>query len=134
MTTKPQIISLEPKGDEQGYLMVWEGNRNVPFEIKRCYYIYGTREGIVRGHHAHHKLKQLLICVSGSVDVYCEYGDKKETYRLDEPNKGLILDGLIWHEMLNFSKDAVLLVLADDYYDESDYVRDYNEFERLNRD
>ena len=134
MTTKPEIISFEKLGDEKGWLVVLENNTTIPFESKRCYYIYGTQEGVVRGHHAHRKLKQLLVCVSGSVDIYCEYADKKETYKLDQPNKGLILDGLIWHEMLNFSKGAVLLVLADNYYDESDYVRDYNEFLRLNND
>lgn len=128
MTTKPEILLFNPKGDEQGWLVVLENNQAVPFETKRCYFIYGTKEGVVRGHHAHRKLKQLLVCVSGSVDIYCEYANSKETFKLDSPNKGLLLDGLVWHEMLNFSKGAVLLVLADDYYDESDYVRDYKEF------
>ena len=128
MATRPQIVSFEPKGDEKGYLIVLENNKDVPFDVKRSYFIYGTRKGIVRGRHAHRKLKQLLVCVSGSVDIYCEYQDKKETYKLDNPAKGLLLEGLIWHEMLNFSDNAVLMVWADDYYDEADYVRNYEEF------
>ena len=92
MTTKPEILLFNPKGDEQGWLVVLENNQAVPFETKRCYFIYGTKEGVVRGHHAHRKLKQLLVCVSGSVDIYCEYANSKETFKLDSPNKGLLLD------------------------------------------
>ena len=127
-----EIISFEPKGDEKGWLVVLENQRTIPFVSKRSYFIYDTQKGVIRGRHAHLKLKQLLICVSGEVDIYVEYGPKKETYHLDRRDRGLLLEGLVWHEMLNFSKDAVLLVLADDYYDESDYVRDYDQFLRLN--
>lgn len=134
MEKNPRMIEFIPKGDEDGYLVVLENNKEVPFDVKRTYFIYGTQGGIVRGHHAHHKLKQLLVCVSGSVDIYCEYKDKKETYKLDSPTKGLFIEGMIWHEMLNFSPDAVLMVWADDYYDESDYVRNYDDFLRLNND
>lgn len=130
---KPEIIFFDIKGDNEGSLIALESNRNVPFEIKRTYYIYGTAEGVTRGHHAHRALKQLLICVNGSVEIYCEYGEKKEIFLLDTPNKGLIIEGLIWHKMMNFSPNTVLLVLADDYYDESDYVRNYDEFLKLNR-
>lgn len=134
MKSSPKIIELKPKGDAKGHLIVLENNRDVPFDVKRTYFIYGTQQGIVRGHHAHHKLKQLLICVSGSVDIYCEFQKQKETYRLDAPTKGLLIEGLIWHEMLNFSEGSVLMVWADDYYDESDYVRNYSDFLRLNDD
>ena len=130
---KPEIILFDIKGDDEGSLCALESNRNVPFEVKRCYYIYGTANGVTRGHHAHRKLKQLLICVNGSVEIYCEYGENKEIFLLDSPAKGLVLEGLIWHKMMNFSPNTVLLVLADDYYDESDYVRDYKEFLELNR-
>lgn len=129
---KPEIIFLDANGNDEGWLVAIESNHNVPFEIKRCYYIYGTAEGITRGYHAHRKLKQLLICVNGSVEVYCEYGQTKESFLLDNPRKGLILDGLVWHTMTNFTSNAVLLVLADDYYDEADYVRSYDNFVELN--
>ncbi|MBO7644944.1 MAG: FdtA/QdtA family cupin domain-containing protein [Alphaproteobacteria bacterium] len=134
MNTTPKILQFDIMGDERGWLCVANGAKQIPFDIKRVYWIYGTEPGVARGKHAHHKLSQVLVCVSGSVDIYCEWGDKSETFTLSNANTGLLLNGLCWHEMRNFSPDAVLLVMASDYYDESDYVRDYNEFKRLNND
>ena len=128
MTAIPHIIKFKELGDERGNLIALENLRQIPFEVKRVFYIFGTQHGVIRGLHAHRKLHQVLICVSGSVDIYCEYGGKKEIYHLDNPAIGLDIQGLIWHDMRNFSEDSVLLVLANEYYDETDYIRDYQQF------
>lgn len=134
MTNVPKILQFNVLGDDRGWLCVANGAKEIPFDIKRVYWIFDTEKGVVRGKHAHRKLAQVLICVSGSVDIYCEWGDKKQTFKLSDAHTGLLLDGMVWHEMRNFSPGAVLMVMASDYYDESDYVRDYDEFKRLNND
>lgn len=122
-------VSLTKIGDPRGWLVPLEAGKNVPFSFKRVYCIFGTREGIVRGHHAHRALKQLLIATSGSVIVNCEWnGGKKSSYVLDSPEKGLLIEGMVWHTMADFTPDCVLTVLASDYYDEADYIRDYDIF------
>lgn len=125
---KVELVNFNILGDERGSLISLENSRNIGFDIKRMYYIYSTKKNISRGFHAHKKLKQLLIAVSGSVDVYCEYQNKKQQYSLNSPNIGLVLEGPVWHIMKNFSDDAVLIVLADDFYDENDYIREYEIF------
>ena len=95
------------------------------------YYIFDTTPGTVRGNHAHKNLKQVLICVSGACTIVCEMPDgTKMEYRLDWPNRGLLIEGLVWRQMKDFSKDAVLIVLASEHYDEADYIRDYNQFRK----
>lgn len=121
-------MRLISHGDERGNLIALESNKNVPFEIKRVYYIYSTKEKVSRGFHAHRDLKQLLVAVSGSVDIYCEAVWGNKTIHLSCPFEALLLEGLVWREMHNFSKDAVLLVLASDYYNESDYIRSHDQF------
>lgn len=118
-------------GDERGALISIENNINLPFEIKRVYYIYGTAHNITRGKHAHKRLKQLLICTSGSCKVYVDDRVQRKSFLLDRPDMGLYINGLVWHEMYDFSPDCVLMVLASDFYDESDYIRSYTEFCRL---
>ena len=122
-------------GDERGHLVVQESlSELVPFEIKRTFFILDTTPGTVRGKHAHHRNKQMLICVSGACTIKCEMPDgTKSEYRLDWPNKGLLVEGMVWHTMEEFSKDAVLLVLASEHYDETDYVRSYEEFKRISK-
>ena len=116
-------------GDERGQLVAIEAERQVPFEIKRVFYIYGTKEDIPRGNHSHYKTKQYLISVAGTCKVTLDDGKGvKTTYDLDEPNKGLFQDALIWGTMHDFSEDNVLLVFADDYYKKEDYITDYQEF------
>ena len=123
------LVNLDILGDERGSLIALESlSKKVPFDIKRVYYIFGTKPGVVRGKHAHYKLKQLLICVSGSVDILLDDGKNKDTIRLDSPDKGLYINDFIWREMQNFSQDAVLLVLASEHYKEEDYIRDYERF------
>ncbi len=122
------IINFQVMGDERGSLIALEENHNVPFDVKRVFYIYGTQTGISRGQHSHHKTKQLLIAINGGCKVTLDDGTKKETYTLNKPNVGLFQDALIWGEMHDFSLDCVLMVLADTYYDNSDYIREYDEF------
>jgi dTDP-4-dehydrorhamnose 3,5-epimerase-like enzyme len=115
-------------GDDRGSLVAIEGKKSVPFDIKRVYYIYGTKEGVSRGFHAHHNLKQVAVCLVGSCRFVLDNGKKKEELILDSPVKGLLVDNFIWHEMHDLSFDCVLMVMASDYYDESDYIRDYKIF------
>lgn len=129
-------IRFPIRGDERGRLIVQEGmSEFVPFEIKRTYFIFDTTPGVVRGNHAHHRNRQMLICVIGACTICCELPNgTKSTYRLDCPNKGLLIEGMVWHDMREFSKDAVLLVLASEHYDETDYVRSYDDFKSICQD
>lgn len=123
-----KLIDFKIMGDDRGSLIALEENHNVPFDVKRVYYIFGTKENVRRGYHAHRDLKQLAICVSGSCTFLLDNGKEKETIELMSPTQGLLIEGLIWREMFDFSPDCVLMVLADHYYDESDYIRDYDMF------
>jgi len=123
-----KIISFKSLGDERGSLVALEGNKNVPFDIKRVYCLFGTKEGVSRGFHAHRNLKQIAVCVTGSCRFVLDDGKQKEEVILDGAAKGLLIEDLIWREMYDFSHDCVLVVLASEYYDESDYIRDYSEF------
>ena len=115
-------------GDYRGQLVALEENRNIPFDLKRVFYIFGTQEGVSRGNHSHYKTKQFLVAVNGSCKVTLDNGKMKETFDLNKPNSGLFQDALIWGSMHDFSSDCVLMVLADEHYDESDYIRDYDMF------
>lgn len=123
-----QIINFNIMGDERGSLIALEANRHIPFDIKRVFYIYGTQDGVPRGQHSHYKTKQFLISVTGSCKVTLDNGRTKEVFDLNQPHIGLFQDSLIWGSMHDFSSDCVLMVLADTYYDESDYIRDYNKY------
>lgn len=132
MISNVQNVKFPVRGDERGKLVIQEGLSNaVPFEIKRTFFIFDTTPGTIRGSHAHYRNRQLLICVSGACTIKCEMPDgSKSEYRLDWPDKGLLVEGMVWHTMEEFSKDAVLLVLASEHYDETDYIRSYGEFKR----
>lgn len=121
-------LEFKKIGDDLGSLIAIEGNKSIPFEIKRVYYIFNTGSDVIRGKHAHKNLEQVLICVSGSCTVTCNDGTTKASFELNNPSKGLHIKDLIWREMFNFSPDCVLLCLASNIYDESDYIRNYNEF------
>ncbi len=123
-------IKFNILGDERGSLISLENNKNIPFKIKRTYYIFNTEKDVSRGFHAHKKLKQLAICLKGSCDFIMDDGKKREKITLTSPDVGLIIDAMQWHEMHNFSEDCIILVLADDVYDESDYIRDYETFQK----
>lgn len=123
-----KLIPLQNRGDERGSLVALEEGRNIPFAIKRVYYIFKTQKGVHRGFHAHKQLKQVAIAVRGSCRFVLDDGKEKIEILLDNPCQGLLIESFMWREMYDFSDDCVLMVLADQYYDESDYVREYSDF------
>ncbi|MBN3263467.1 sugar 3,4-ketoisomerase [Pectobacterium brasiliense] len=123
-----KIIQLQTHGDDRGALVALEQEKNIPFEIKRVYYLFKTKEGVRRGFHAHKTLKQVAIAVRGSCRFLLDDGNEKVELVLDNPAQGVVIEPHFWHEMYDFSEDCVLMVLADQPYDESDYIREYNKF------
>ena len=125
-----QVIKymFQPHGDERGQLIAIEEHKDIPFSIKRVYYMYDTGEGVVRGYHAHKKLQQILVCVHGSCKIRLDDGKEKKVVALERPYEGLYVSNAMWREMYDFSPDAVLMVFSSELYDESDYIRDYEEF------
>lgn len=123
-----KIFQLQRHGDERGSLISLEDEKNVPFPIRRVYYQFATKPGVRRGLHAHKSLRQMVIAVRGSCRFLLDNGDEKVELLLDNPAQGLLLEGMIWREMYDFSEDCVLMVLADAHYDENDYIRKYDEF------
>ena len=119
---------FQPHGDERGQLIALEEFNDIPFRIKRVYYMYDTVADVVRGHHAHKKLQQILVCVHGSCKIRLDNGKEQKVVALEKPYEGLYVANNMWREMFDFSEDAVLMVFASELYDESDYIRDYDEF------
>lgn len=128
-----KTIEFDLLGDDRGSLISLEENENIPFNIKRVYYIFGTEQGVARGFHAHKNLQQVAICVKGSCRFILDNGTNRESVVLDSPSVGLYIDNNKWREMHDFSEDCVLMVLASNYYDEEDYIRDYDDFLRVVR-
>jgi dTDP-4-dehydrorhamnose 3,5-epimerase-like enzyme len=128
-----KLIEIQELGDERGLLAVLQSSKNIPFNIQRVFYIYGTKEGVRRGFHAHYKTRQALISVSGSCKVFLDNLKRTTDVTLDNPTKMLILEPNDWHEMYDFSSDCVLLVLASHLYDSEDYIRDYNKYVEVYR-
>ena len=123
-----KFIDFPALGDERGSLVALESEKTVPFPIKRVYYIFGTNAGVSRGFHAHKRLQQVALCITGKCRMILDDGRQRNEVWLDSPNKGLIIGDLVWREMHDFSEDCVLLVLASEHYDEADYIRDYGKF------
>ena len=127
--SKYRLLEFKELGDERGNLTVAEGSGiDIPFDIKRVFYIHGSDATVVRGQHANRKTEFVLINVSGSSKVRVDDGKHQEVILLDKPRMGLYLPRMLWKEMYDFSPDSVLLVLASEHFDESEYIRDYNEF------
>lgn len=120
--------AFQQHGDDRGQLVALEENKDIPFSIKRVYYMYDTGKGVRRGFHAHKSLEQILICIHGSCKILMDNGEEKKIVPLEKPYEGLYISNNIWREMYDFSSDAVLMVLASDYYKEEDYIRNYDEF------
>lgn len=125
-----KLIDLPSFGDERGGLVAIESNQSIPFDVKRLYYIFNTSQK-PRGFHAHIDLKQVAICLKGSCRFILDNGSTKEEVVLDNPTQGLVIEGLIWREMHDFSEDCVLLVLASEHFTEQDYIRNFDEFLRV---
>lgn len=126
-----RLIKFQSHGDERGSLVALEDHKNIPFIIKRVYYLFNTKSDVRRGFHAHKELKQLAIVLKGSCRFLLDDGNEKIDIFLDNPEQGLYIDSFIWREMYDFSEDCVLMVLADSFYDEDDYVREYEEFKKM---
>ena len=123
-----KLIDLTSLGDERGQLSVLEAQKNIPFTIKRVYYLTNLRRDVPRGFHAHRQLEQVAVCVAGKCRMLLDNGRTKEQILLDAPDKAIRIEPMVWHEMHDFSEDCVLLVLASELYDEKDYIRSYSDF------
>lgn len=122
-----RIIDIRKYSDTRGYLSVIEEGEDIPFEIKRIYYLYMVPEA-ARGSHAHKQLQQLMVATSGSVHVTLDDGVNKRTFVLDKPWKGLLVVPGLWRDLDNFAGGTVCMVLASEHYAEEDYIRNYDEF------
>lgn len=123
-----KILEFGDLGDERGKLVVVEGNQDIPFDIKRVFYIYGSDSEVVRGQHANRNSEFVLINVSGTSKVRVDNGFEEDIIELNRPRMGLYLPTMLWKDMYDFSEDSVLLVLANTHYDGSEYIRDYDEY------
>lgn len=117
--------------DSRGKLTILEGGIDVPFDFKRVYFISNVGPLERRGFHAHVNLKQLAVCISGSCDFLLDDGNIKKNISLSSSSEGLLIESMIWREIFNFSTDCVLAVFADNYYDETDYIREYDNFLKM---
>lgn len=126
-----KTVAFPPLGDDRGSLVALEAHKTVPFDVKRVYYIFGTQAGVSRGFHAHRKLQQVAVCVTGKCRMVLDDGQHREEVWLDSPTKGLLIGEFVWREMHDFSPDCVLLVLASEHYDETDYIRSYDDFKQI---
>ena len=126
-----EILDFPQLGDARGHLVVIEGMKNVPFDIKRIFYMYGTEENVVRGQHANKLSEFVLVNLCGMCKIYVDDGKNQEVILLDKPHKGIYLEKMVWKNMYDFSKDSVLLVLSSEVYDTREYIRDYEEFQKL---
>lgn len=128
---KVQMLEFPQHGDERGHLVVVEGKKDIPFEIKRAFYIYGSDNEVVRGQHANRKSEFVLINVAGKSKVKVMDGEGNEAvFCLNRPHTGIYLPTMVWKEMYDFSEDSVLLCLSSEHYDAAEYIRDYDAFSR----
>lgn len=124
-----KLIEVARIGDlDRGYLSYFESNKECPFDIKRLYYIYGVPQGVERGAHAHKELKQAMVCMSGSVKIVLTDGSESKSIILDSPHQLLIINPGLWRDVSFLQPNSVLLVAANDYYEEEDYIRDYDDY------
>ena len=128
--TNIQWVDIKNCSDSRGALIVAEGQKNIPFEIKRVYCL-SSMTGEPRGFHAHKDLQQVMVCLAGRCKIVLDDGQTREAVELTIDSPGLLISNCIWREMSDFSSDCVLMVLASDWYDENDYIRQYDEFEKF---
>lgn len=123
-----KIFHFNELGDDRGNLVVIEGNQDIPFDIKRVFYIYGSDSSVIRGQHANRLSEFVLINVKGTSKVRLDNGKEEKVICLDKPRMGLYIPAMLWKDMYDFSEDSVLLVLASTHYDGKEYIRSYEEF------
>ncbi len=128
MTEKVKEIIFKTNTNEDGNLIAIEQNKDIPFEIKRIFYIFGTKGDKIRGEHANARSEFVLISVAGSCKVRTHDGKNEHFFDLDSPEKGLYLNKLVWKDMYQFSPDCVLLVVTNELYDPSEYILNYEKF------
>ncbi|MCR4618684.1 MAG: FdtA/QdtA family cupin domain-containing protein [Lachnospiraceae bacterium] len=128
---KYKLLQFPDLGDERGNLVVVEGGMQIPFDIKRIFYIYGSDDSVVRGQHANLKSEFVLINVAGTSKVKVDDGKETGVIELNQPRMGVYLPKMLWKEMYDFSPDSVLLVLSNEHYDGNEYIRDYNEYLKI---
>ncbi len=127
-----QMLEFSQNGDERGHLVVVEGQQDIPFDIKRIFYIYGSDEKVIRGQHANRKTEFVLINVAGQCKVrVCDGKGNEAVFLLNRPHTGIYLPKMVWKNMYDFSGDSVLLCLASEHYDASEYIREYEEYLKL---
>ncbi len=131
MIEKCRLIEFPQHGDERGQLVIVEGNKDIPFDIKRVFYIYGSDKDVVRGRHANYNSEFVLINVSGTSKVKVDDGTSQRVFELDRPHIGIYLPKLVWKDMYDFSPDSVLLCLSSEHYDDKEYIRSYEEYLRV---
>jgi len=124
-------IDFPAFSDPRGSLVAIEADKNIPFEIKRVYYIYATKQGTSRGFHAHKALQQVAVCIAGHCTMLLDNGNEQARVILNSPEKGIFIGNMIWREMHDFSPDCILLVLANEFYQEADYIRDHDKFKKI---
>ncbi len=130
---KCKIIDLPKIHDPRGNLTFLEGSKHIPFDIKRVYYLYDVPGGAERGGHAHKDLHQIIIAIAGSFDVVINDGSDTQRFHLNRSYFGLYVCPMIWRELDNFSSGSVCLVLASDYFSEADYIRDFPQFDLIQK-
>ena len=126
-----RMLNFQDLGDERGKLVVIEGEEDTPFRIERCFYMYGTDSEKVRGNHANINSEFVLVNVAGKSKVMVTDGTQRVVVELNKPMEGLYIPKMIWKEMYDFSEDSVLLVMASTHFDESEYIRDYDEYIKI---
>ena len=129
-----KLIKLKTHVEPDGKLVPIEFNKDIPFKVRRIFYVYGVHNQIDRGQHSHYSTKQVLVCLNGEVEVMCDDGHKRKTWVLNNPSDALYIPELIWDEQVYKSNDTVLLVLASTTYNSGDYIEDYERFKRIKED
>ncbi len=122
------IIKLKQISDSRGHMVILEEGKDIPFTIRRSYFIYGTTATEPRGFHAHKKLEQVFLCIKGSCDLLLDDGTTKSSLHMNEASTAVYVGPMVWHEMHNFTPDCIFMAYASDKYDEDDYIRDYTHF------
>lgn len=125
-----KILEFSEMGDERGNLVIIEGEHDIPFEIKRVFYMYGTDKSMIRGSHANRNSEFVFVNVAGSTKIKIDDGFSTVVIELNKPRMGLYIPSMLWKDMYDFSEDSVLLVLSNKHYDSSEYIRDYNEYKK----